>query len=45
MNGSNIYQGLIDGAAAGVQAMIDPAAEGPTIAAAYIDFACGNCVR
>jgi hypothetical protein len=30
-------------AAAGVQAMIDAAAEGPTIAAADIDFACGNC--
>ncbi|WP_245286428.1 putative metallopeptidase [Bradyrhizobium sp. ARR65] len=30
-------------AAAGVQAMIDAAAEGPTIAEADIDFACGNC--
>jgi hypothetical protein len=32
-------------AAAGVQAMIDAAAGGPTIAAADIDFACGNCTR
>jgi hypothetical protein len=32
-------------AAAGVQAMIDAAAEGPTLAAADIDFACGNCTR
>ena len=32
-------------AIAGVQAMIDAAAEGPTIAAADIDFACGNCTR
>jgi hypothetical protein len=32
-------------AAAGVQAMIDAAAEGPTIVAADIDFACGNCAR
>jgi putative metallopeptidase len=32
-------------AAAGVQAMIDAAALGPTIAAADIDFACGNCAR
>ncbi len=29
--------------AAGVRAMIDAAAEGPTIAAAAIGFACGNC--
>ena len=32
-------------AAAGVQAMIDAAADGPTIAQADIDFACGNCKR
>jgi hypothetical protein len=32
-------------AAAGVQAMIDAATQGPTIAAADIDFACGNCAR
>jgi Putative phage metallopeptidase len=32
-------------AAAGVQAMIDAAAQGPSIAAADIDFACGNCAR
>jgi len=32
-------------AAAGVQAMIDAAADGPTIAQADIDFACGNCAR
>jgi Putative phage metallopeptidase len=32
-------------AAADVQAMIDAAAQGPTIAAADIDFACGNCAR
>jgi hypothetical protein len=32
-------------AAAGVQAMIDAAAQGPTVAAADIDFACGNCAR
>jgi hypothetical protein len=32
-------------AAAGVQAMIDAAADGPTIAAADIDFACGNCAK
>jgi hypothetical protein len=32
-------------AAAGVQAMIDAAAQGPTIATADIDFACGSCVR
>jgi hypothetical protein len=32
-------------ATAGVQAMIDAAAEGPTIAAADINFACGNCAR
>jgi putative metallopeptidase len=32
-------------AAAGVQAMIDAAAAGPTIAQADIDFACGNCTR
>jgi hypothetical protein len=32
-------------AAAGIQAMIEDAAEGPTIAAADIDFACGNCAR
>jgi putative metallopeptidase len=31
-------------AAAGVQAMIEAAAEGPTIAAADI-FACGNCAK
>jgi hypothetical protein len=32
-------------AAAGVQAMIDAAAQGPMIAAADIDFACGNCAK
>ena len=32
-------------AAAGVQAMIDAAADGPTVAQANIDFACGNCTR
>jgi hypothetical protein len=32
-------------AAAGVQAMIDAAAQGPTVEAADIDFACGNCTR
>jgi putative metallopeptidase len=32
-------------AAAGVQAMIDAAAGGPTITQADIDFACGNCKR
>lgn len=31
--------------AAGVRALIDAAAEGPTIAAADIGFACGNCLR
>lgn len=31
--------------ATGVRAMIDAAAEGPTIAAADIGFACGNCAR
>lgn len=31
--------------AAGVRAMIDAAAEGPTIAAADISFSCGNCLR
>lgn len=31
--------------AAGVRAMIDAAAEGPTVAAADIGFACGNCVK
>jgi Putative phage metallopeptidase len=31
--------------AAGVRAMIDAAAEGPTIAAADIGFACGNCLK
>jgi putative metallopeptidase len=31
--------------AAGVRAMIDAAAEGPTIAAADIGFACGNCTK
>jgi Putative phage metallopeptidase len=31
--------------AAGVRAMIDAAAEGPTIATADIGFACGNCQR
>jgi hypothetical protein len=25
--------------------MIDAAAEGPTVAVADIDFACGNCAR
>ncbi|MDB5611344.1 MAG: hypothetical protein JWP25_8244 [Bradyrhizobium sp.] len=29
----------------GVRAMIDAAAEGPTVAAADIGFACGNCVK
>jgi Putative phage metallopeptidase len=32
-------------AAAGVQAMIDAAADGPTVAQADVDFACGNCAR
>jgi hypothetical protein len=32
-------------AAAGVQAMIDAAAQGPTIVQADIDFACGNCAK
>jgi putative metallopeptidase len=31
--------------AAGVRAMIDAAAEGPTVAAANISFACSNCQR
>jgi putative metallopeptidase len=31
--------------AAGIRAMIDAAAAGPTIAAADISFACGNCQR
>lgn len=31
--------------AAGVRAMIDAAAEGPTVASADISFACGNCQR
>lgn len=31
--------------AAGVRALIDAAEAGPTIAAAEIDFACGNCAR
>jgi hypothetical protein len=31
--------------AAGVRAMIDAAAEGPTVAAADIGFACGNCLK
>jgi hypothetical protein len=31
--------------AAGVRAMIDAAATGPTVAAADISFACGNCQR
>jgi hypothetical protein len=31
--------------AAGVRAMIDAAAEGPTIASAGIGFACGNCPK
>jgi hypothetical protein len=31
--------------ASGVRAMIDAAAEGPTIAAADIGFACGNCLK
>jgi len=31
--------------AAGVRAMIDAAAEGPTVAPADIGFACGNCQR
>jgi hypothetical protein len=31
--------------AAGVRAMIEAAAEGPTVAAADISFACGNCQR
>lgn len=31
--------------ATGVRALIDAAADGPTIAAAEIDFACGNCQR
>ncbi len=29
--------------ASGAQSLIDAAAEGPTIAAAGISFACGNC--
>jgi hypothetical protein len=31
--------------AAGVTAMIEAAKEGPTVAAAEIDFACGNCLK
>lgn len=31
--------------AAGVRALIDAAAEGPTIAGADIGFACGNCLK
>ncbi len=31
--------------AAGVRAMIDAAAEGPTIPGADVSFACGNCLR
>jgi hypothetical protein len=31
--------------ASGVRAMIDAAAEGPTVAAADIGFACGNCLK
>jgi hypothetical protein len=31
--------------ASGVRAMIDAAAEGPTVAAAEIGFACGNCQK
>jgi hypothetical protein len=37
--------GRYGAAAAGVQAMIEAAALGPTIAAADIDFACGNCAQ
>jgi hypothetical protein len=31
--------------AAGVRAMVDAAAEGPTVAVADVGFACGNCQR
>jgi hypothetical protein len=42
LSGSAAWSGA---AAAGVQAMIDGAAGGPTIAAADIDFACGSCTK